>query len=94
MPIFNPNEPHNGIPVDADFLRDQFNCLKALYDAQAATIAALILRIEALENPPLEAVGFGDAMPRTGDMSNNRYADSVYAADITAVNWSPASTPV
>ena len=33
MPIFNPTEPHNGITVDADFLRDQFNSLKGQIDA-------------------------------------------------------------
>ena len=59
MPVFNPNEPHNGIPVDADFLRDQFNSLKGLIDDQVAAIAALNLRIAALEPPT--ATGFGDA---------------------------------
>ena len=59
MPVFNPTEPHNGIPVDADFLRDQFNSLKGLIDDQVAAIAALNLRIAALEPPT--ATGFGDA---------------------------------
>ena len=126
MPVFNPNEPHNGVPVDADFLRDQFNSLKALIDELTA-------RIEALENPPLEAVGFGeagangkltvigtfagkpmyraaggwwycwnpdggmwicrDALPGTGDLSNNRYADLGYAEDITAVQWTTGFNP-
>jgi hypothetical protein len=34
-----------------------------------------------------------DAMPGTGDMSNNRYADQQYAADITAVTWGPGFNP-
>ena len=34
-----------------------------------------------------------DALPGTGDLSNNRYADSGYAADITAVNWGPGFNP-
>ena len=36
MPSFNPTEPHNGITVDADFLRDQFNSLKGQIDAGPA----------------------------------------------------------
>ena len=60
MPVFNPTEPHNGIPVDADFLRDQFNSLKDLIDGQAATIADLQTRVATLENPPLTAAGFGE----------------------------------
>ena len=34
-----------------------------------------------------------DAMPGTGDLSNNRYADSGYAAEITAVTWGPGFNP-
>ena len=34
-----------------------------------------------------------DALPGTGDLSNNRYADSGYAADIIAVNWGPGFNP-
>ena len=34
-----------------------------------------------------------DALPGTGDLSNNRYADSGYAADIKAVNWGPGFNP-
>ena len=34
-----------------------------------------------------------DALPGTGDMSNNRYADSGYAAEITAVTWGPGFNP-
>ena len=36
MPIFNPNEPQNGEKVDADVLRDQFNCLNDKIDAVPA----------------------------------------------------------
>ena len=34
-----------------------------------------------------------DALPGTGDLSNNRYADSGYASEITAVNWGPGFNP-
>ena len=34
-----------------------------------------------------------DAPPGTGDLSNNRYADTGYAADITAANWGPGFNP-
>ena len=34
-----------------------------------------------------------DALPGTGDLSNNRYADAQYAADITAVVWGPGFNP-
>ena len=123
---FNPNEPHNGIPVDADFLRDQFNALNDL-------IGSLTARVAALESHGLVATGFGssgangaltnigtfdgkpmyqaaggwwycwnsaggfwicrDALPGTGDNSNNRYADLQYAADITAVQWTTGFNP-
>ena len=42
---FNPNKPVNGEIVDANFLRAQFNALKALVDDLAARVAAL-------ESPP------------------------------------------
>ena len=51
MPVFNPTEPHNGIPVDADFLRDQFNALND-------KIADLQAQLNALQ--PHIAVNFGD----------------------------------
>ena len=38
---FDPNKPVEGTEVDALFLRNQFNALKALIDAQQAQIAAL-----------------------------------------------------
>ena len=34
-----------------------------------------------------------DAMPGTGDLSNNRYADSGYAADIKDAVWGPGFNP-
>ena len=34
-----------------------------------------------------------DALPGTGDMSNNRYADSGYAADIKDAVWGPGFNP-
>lgn len=34
MPTFDPNNPQNGQTADADFLRDQFNALKGLIDAE------------------------------------------------------------
>jgi hypothetical protein len=34
-----------------------------------------------------------DALPGTGDMSNNRYADLQYAEDITAVQWTGGFNP-
>jgi len=34
-----------------------------------------------------------DAAPGTGDNSNNRYADLQYAADLTAVQWTPGFNP-
>ena len=34
-----------------------------------------------------------DAMPGTGYMSNNRYADTGYASEITAAVWGPGFNP-
>jgi len=34
-----------------------------------------------------------DALPGTGDLTNNRYADQQYADDITAVQWMTAYNP-
>ena len=34
-----------------------------------------------------------DALPGTGDLSNNRYADSGYAADIKDAVWGPGFNP-
>ena len=34
-----------------------------------------------------------DALPGTGDLSNNRYADNGYAADIKDVVWGPGFNP-
>jgi len=34
-----------------------------------------------------------DALPGTGDLSNNRYADLQYAEDITAVQWTTGFNP-
>ena len=38
---FDPTKPANGAPIVSAELRDQFNALKALVDAQAAQIASL-----------------------------------------------------
>ena len=133
MPTFDPTFPAPHADAASEPFRNQFNALNDKIDAQAATIAALILRIEALENPSHEAFGFGeagacgkltvigtfagkpmyqaaggwyycwneaggmwicrDAMPGTGDLSNNRYADSGYAAEIKDVVWGPGFNP-
>ena len=42
MPSFDPTRPVNGVIIDADFLRDQFNSLKALIDAIASITAAQV----------------------------------------------------
>ncbi len=47
---FNPTEPHNGIPVDADFLRDQFNSLNDLITNLQSQVTDLAARVTALEN--------------------------------------------
>ena len=47
---FNPNLPAGHSPIVSQELRDQFNALKALNDAQAAQIAALTARVQALES--------------------------------------------
>ena len=132
---FNPNEPQNGEIIDADFLRNQFNAIKALNDDLVAIVGALAARIAALEASAVDlaAIGFGeagacgkltvigtfagkpmyqaaggwwycwndaggmwicrDALPGTGDLSNNRYADLGYAEDITAVQWTTGFNP-
>ena len=57
---FDPAVPQPGDDLAAAPLRNQFNALKALVDDQAAAIAALTLRVAALEPPPLTATGFGN----------------------------------
>ena len=47
---FNPNLPVDHSEIVAAELRDQFNALKALNDAQAAQIVALTARVQALES--------------------------------------------
>ena len=47
---FNPNLPAAHAPIVSQELRDQFNALKALNDAQAAQIAVLTTRVQALES--------------------------------------------
>ena len=47
---FNPNLPADHSEIVAAELRDQLNALKALNDAQAAQIAALTSRVQALES--------------------------------------------
>ena len=47
---FNPNFPPDHQDLNAAPFRDQFNALKALNDAQAAQIAALTARVQALES--------------------------------------------
>ena len=47
---FNPNFPPDHQELDGGPFRDQFNALKALNDAQAAQIAALTARVQALES--------------------------------------------
>ncbi len=46
---FNPNIPVDNSEAEAAEMRNQFNALKALIDAQAALIAALTARVQALE---------------------------------------------
>ncbi len=47
---FDPTKPVEQTEIDAAELRNQFNALKALYDAQAAQITALTARVQALES--------------------------------------------
>ena len=47
---FDPTKPVEGSDLDAAEMRDQLNALKALNDAQAALIAALTARVQALES--------------------------------------------
>ena len=63
MPTFDPNVPQPLDELDANVVRNQFNALKALIDDQVAAIAALTLRVAALENPAAGRIasGFGIA---------------------------------
>ena len=47
---FNPNLPANGADIGSQELRDQFNALKAISDAQAAQIASLQAQLTNLQN--------------------------------------------
>ena len=47
---FNPNFPPDHQDLNAAPFRDQYNALKALYDAQQLQIAALTARVQALES--------------------------------------------
>ena len=45
--MFDPNKPAPGDDLDAVLVRNQFNALKALIDAQAAQIASLQAQLNA-----------------------------------------------
>ncbi len=47
---FDPARPHDSATIIAAELRDQFNALKALIDAQAAQIAAQAAQIASLQS--------------------------------------------
>ena len=47
---FDPTKPANNSQMKSAEMRDQLNALKALNDAQAAQIAALTARVQALES--------------------------------------------
>ena len=53
---FDPNQPQNGELIDAVQLRDQFNGLKALIDAQPATSYG---RVAASCSAPFDVVNRG-----------------------------------
>ena len=46
---FDSTKPVENTPLDAAEMRDQFNALKALYDAQAVQIATLTTQVAALQ---------------------------------------------
>jgi hypothetical protein len=49
---FDPTKPVEGTEIDAAELRNQFNALKALVDAQEARIAAMELAMNGKANMP------------------------------------------
>lgn len=57
MPAFDPNNPVNGVLIDANFLRGQFNSLKELIDALPAITSAQVDAVNTL--PPGDAASAG-----------------------------------
>ena len=62
---YDPNLPANHAPIVSQELRDQFNGLKALIDAQQAQITVLQQQVAALGQAPVE-VAAGRAMGAGG----------------------------
>ncbi|MEO6785469.1 MAG: hypothetical protein ABI318_04985, partial [Chthoniobacteraceae bacterium] len=57
---FDSTKPVNGVLIDADFLRGQFNALKALNDALAATQITAVV-VDAVNTLPAGSLATVDA---------------------------------
>ena len=79
---FDPTKPAAHAPIVSQELRDQFNALKALNDAQAAQIAALTARVQALESgkPSMDDVNAAIAANSSAN-SNSVETTPTYASD-------------
>ena len=76
---FNPNLPAAHAPIVSQELRDQFNALKTLIDAQAALIAALTARVQALESgkPSMDDVNAAIAANSSSNVNSVDTLDTI-----------------